>query len=176
MTINVELTDNSLMAAIHIIEQYKANLLKNLGEYVDDLAKDIDVEARRELVKHVWSGETIASLHTERGKDTEYTRKATVSVGGAAVWLEFGTGVVANGCSPGTIIHPVHQLTASGLLISGIGMYGKRHGSDPKGWYWEDEYGESHHTYGIPATMFMWKAYAHAHQNRLQIARRVFVR
>lgn len=171
MTINVELTDDSLNAAIRIVEQYKANLLQNLGEYVDRLAKDVDTEARRELVKHVWSGETLASLHTERGKDSEYTRKATVTVGGAAVWLEFGTGVVANACGQGDYVHPLGE-----LFVDGIGTYGKGHGADPKGWFWYDEFDEPHHTYGIPATMFMYKAGVHAYQNRLQIARRVFVR
>ena len=171
MTIDVELNVKSLDAAIQAIEKYKTDLLHNTGEYVDLLAKDIDNEARKELERHVWSGETLASLHTERGKDSEFTRKATVTVGGAAVWLEFGTGVVANNCGQGDYVHPLGE-----LFVDGIGTYGKGHGADPKGWYWEDEFGDSHHTYGIPATMFLYKAHAHAYQNRLSIARRVFVR
>lgn len=176
MTINVELSDDSLNAAIHIVEQYKENLLRKSGDLVDTLARDIDTEARRELTKHVWSGETLASLQIKKGKDTEYTRKTDVTVGGAAVWLEFGTGVVANNCAPGTIVHPVHMINDSGLLISGIGMYGQRHGSDPNGWYWEDEIGESHHTFGIPATMFMWNAAQMARHGFLGTARRVFMK
>lgn len=176
MIIDVELNDKSIDAAISDIKKYKERLLKGTKTLVDELSREVENKAYVELTRHIWSGETIASLHTEQRKDTKYTNSAKVRVGGAAVWLEFGTGVVANNCSPGTILHPVHQIDDSGLLISGIGMYGQRHGSDPNGWYWEDEYGESHHTFGIPATMFMWRAAQSARQRMPSIARRVLIR
>lgn len=173
MTINMDLSEDSINAAIRIVEQYKKDLLRKSGDLVDILARDVDTEARRELNKHVWSGETLASLQIEKGKDTKYTRNTNVTVGGAAVWLEFGTGVVANACSPGTIVHPV---IGAELVVSGIGTYGEGHGSDPNGWYWEDEIGESHHTYGIPATMFMWNAAQRAKRELASTARRVFMK
>lgn len=172
-TINVSLNDDSLSAAIRIVEGYKKEMLQKAGEVVDAVAKDVDTEARRELTKHVWSGETINSLTTERKSDTAYTRSANVKVGGAAVWLEFGTGVVANGCAVGEFVHPMPGVY---FKMNGIGTYGKGHGADPNGWYWEDEFGEYHHTFGIPATMFMWNAAQLAKRNIPSTARRVFLK
>ena len=172
-TINVSLSDDSLSAAIRIVEGYKKEMLQKAGEVVDAVAKDVDTEARRELTKHVWSGETINSLTTERKSDTAYTRSANVKVGGAAVWLEFGTGVVANGCAVGEFVHPMPGVY---FKMNGIGTYRKGHGADPDGWYWEDEFGEYHHTFGIPATMFMWNAAQLAKRNIPSTARRVFLK
>jgi hypothetical protein len=58
--------------------------------------------------------------------------------------------------------------------IKGIGTYGKGHGADPNGWYYPDEAGEWHHTYGIPATMFMWRSAQTTRAKIPEMARRFF--
>ena len=161
MTIECSLSEKDLDRAIRLVELYKKDLDGKTSVFVDNVAKTIEDNARKELSDHIWSGETIASLHTEKMSDSNRGHSRKVSVGGAAIWLEFGTGVVANNCAPGEYVHP----KAQELGMYGIGEYGHGLGSRPEGWYFDSDAEwvsgtknvyESHHTFGIPATMFMY--------------------
>lgn len=177
MTINLNLNEQSIDDAIRLVDEYRESLLDKTRDIVDDTARVAENNARQELQQHIWSGETIASLETQKS-ESQMTVTRVVHVGGAAIWLEFGTGVVANNCSPGTFIHPLAQE----LGMVGIGMYGNKHGSDPKGWYFYDEEWsggtlneyQAYHTYGIPATMFMYNSAKMARRYLPKIAREVF--
>lgn len=149
MTIEFELSEKSIDDAIRKIELYKKDLKTKTSRLVDVLAKRVEEYAAFELSQHVWTGETLASLRSVHDADSFTAR---VIVGGAAVWLEFGTGVVANPVGVGNYAHP----KAAELGMDGIGEYGHGHGADPNGWWYYDADGRKRHTYGIPATMFMY--------------------
>ena len=170
MTIECSLDEKDLDRAIRLVELYKKDLDGKTSVFVDHVAKTIEDNARNELSSHIWSGETISSLHTEKMASKGHSRNAKVSCGGAAVWLEFGTGVVANNCGTGEYVHP----KAAELGMYGIGEYGQGHGSDPNGWYFEDEFGDSYHTFGIPATMFMYHSAWAGRRSLSRLAREVF--
>lgn len=178
MTIECSLSEKDLDRAIRLLELYQKDLMPKVHVVVDHLAKTAEDNARAELQPHVWSGETISSLHTEK-RDTQYTSTRTVSVGGAAVWLEFGTGVVANNCEPGEFVHPY----AKELGMYGIGEYGHGLGASPNGWYFDSDaewangtYNvyERHHTFGIPATLFMYHSAWAARRELPKYAKGVF--
>lgn len=170
MTIDFELSEKSIDNAIHRIELYNKDLLKKTEVFVDRLAEVVKDNAEKELIENVAIGErmdeTLDSLDIR--KSGQYTRQVVVS--GAAVWLEFGTGVVANNCAPGEYLHP----KAAELGMSGIGEYGKRYGSRSYGWWYKDQYGERQHTYGIPATRFMWHSAAEGRYRLVKIGRETF--
>ena len=185
MTIDFTLDEKSIDRAIKLVEVYKEDLIRNTRNTVDRLGQVAENNARLELQSHIWSGETLASLHTEKN-ETKYTSSRTVKVGGAAVWLEFGTGVVANNCSPGEYVHPYAQE----LGMYGIGEYGHGYGSNPNGWYFYDDgqydaefvggtqntynTGRPIHTFGIPATLFMYHSAWAARRELPKYAREVW--
>ena len=178
MTLDISLNEKDLDRAIRLVELYKKDLDGKTSVLADHVAKTVEDNARNELTKHIWSGETIASLHTEKMADRGHSRNRLVTVGGAAIWLEFGTGVVANNCSPGEFVHPLAQE----LGMYGIGEYGQGHGSDPNGWYFDEGVWDngtftswqSFHTYGIPATMFMYHSAWAGRRAITRLAKEVF--
>ena len=126
MTIEFELSPKSIEGAIHRIDLYTKDLQKKTELLVDKLAEDLKANAEQELISNATDDEqfdtTFDSLAIE--KSGQYTRN--VLAGGGAVWLEFGTGVVANNCAVGDIVHQmpgVYFLAGEGLV--GIGTYGK---------------------------------------------------
>ena len=167
MTITFELSEASIDSAIEQIESYKKKVQANTSKLVEEAATLLEEYAAFELSKHVWTGETLASLR-KVVRQGGYT--ARVIVGGAAVWLEFGTGVVANPVGVGGYAHP----KAAELGMYGIGEYGHGHGADPNGWWYKDETGQTRHTYGIPATMFMYHSAWNVRRDLPDMARRIF--
>lgn len=186
MTIECTLSEKDLDRAIRLVELYKKDLDGKTSVFVDGVARTVESNARNELSNHIWSGETMASLHTEKMANKGHTYTSRVIVGGAAVWLEFGTGVVANNCSPGEFVHPM----AKELGMYGIGEYGHGWGSNPNGWYFYDDgqydaewvggtyntynTGKSIHTFGIPATLFMYHSAWAGRRALTHIAKGVF--
>ena len=160
-------SEESIDDAIKAVEDYKKDLHGKTSELVDEVATLVEEYAAYELSKHVWTGETLDSLRKEFNRGS-YT--ARILVGGAAVWLEFGTGVVANPVGVGGYAHP----KAAELGMYGIGEYGHGHGADPNGWWYYDEEGKSRHTFGIPATMFMYHSAWNARHEIPALARRIF--
>ena len=170
MTISFELSEKSVEGAIHRIELYTKDLKTKTEILVDKLAKDVRENAERELVANANGDEqfdsTFDSLTIE--KSGQYTRR--VLAGGDAIWLEFGTGVVANPVGVGGYAHP----KAQELGMYGIGEYGHGMGANPKGWWYTSASGESVHTYGIPATMFMYHSAWQTRAKIPEMARRLF--
>lgn len=169
MTIDVELSEQSIENAIRKIEYYKDTLQAKTRLLAEVMAKRTEEYAAYELSKHVWTGETLASLRSVHNADS-YTSR--VVVGGAAVWLEFGTGVVANPVGVGGYAHP----KAAELGMFGIGEYGHGHGADPIGWWYYDETGQRRHTFGIPATMFMYHSAWNTRRDVPELAKGVFAK
>lgn len=155
MTIDFDVfSEKSIDDAISKVEEYRKNFQEKTSELVKQTAEVVRQNAANELANHIWTGQTLASLHTEM-RSGSYT--ANVLVGGAAVWLEFGTGVVTNGSYVGGYVHPM----GAELGMCGLGTYGQGHGAEPN-------------YHGIPATLFMWNSAQIARQNVTNIARRVF--
>ena len=110
---------------------------------------------------HIDTGETVESIM--------YIHKGTsgyVQAGGAAVWIEFGTGVIKNTGAP----HP----KAGELGMSAWGTYGKGYGADPNGWYFPSHYFGWTLTQGIEMNPFMYKASQEMRRELLDKAKEVF--
>ena len=168
MTIDLNIFDeDAINEAIMSVQIYRDSIDQKASKLVGEVSERVEEYAAYELSKHVWSGDTLASLK-RRYKVGAMT--ARVIVGGAAVWLEFGTGVVANDCVKGEYMHP----KAVELGMFGIGEYGHGRGSDPNGWDWYDDSGQFWHTYGIPATRFMYHSAWNARADLPGLARRIF--
>lgn len=168
MTIDLNVfSEESIDNAIKAIEDYSKSLKDKTKELVKEAATNLEEYAAYELSQHIWTGETIASLRKEFENNSMTAR---ILVGGAAIWLEFGTGVVANPVGVGGYAHP----KAAELGMYGIGEYGHGHGADPNGWWYKDETGQSRHTYGIPATMFMYHSAMNARRDIPNLARRIY--
>lgn len=121
------------------------------------------------LVGHIDTGETVSSIHGYRNGD-----KGVIVAGGAAIWLEFGTGVVYNGEGYN---HP----KAQELGIYAHGTFGKGHGASFNGWYYPDPNGTHifngepySHTLGIPANRFMYNTAQMLIKNYPEMAKEIF--
>ena len=163
MKIDCTLNTTSLLAAAKQLRDYANSLEQKTDTLVKTLGENCAEYARVNL-KHIDTGETLDSItYThERGK-------GVVSAGGAAVWIEFGTGVVKNT----GLIHPAAQE----IGMSAWGTYGGGNGANPHGWWYpkteiDTETGETsekyRHTYGIEMNPFMWNA---AQQTRDELQR-----
>lgn len=170
MTIDFELSLKSIDNAIHRVELYEKDLWTKTRILTEKLAEDVKTNAENQLINHVETGETFDSLRVDPVQEFKYGFSTQVSVGGAAVWLEFGTGVVANHATPGEYLHP----KANELGMSGLGTYGNGHGASPWGWWYIDETGKRRHTYGIPATMFMYYSAWATKEKAVDMARGLF--
>ncbi len=144
--------------AIAQIEHIKKELPFVMANLMKEVAKYGQERALMYLGPHYYTGATYASV------DYEYTpTSATVRAGGAAIWIEFGTGIT-------------RDFYGAGPLPPGIvphGQYDKGKGANPNGWYFKtddinlavtDENGEPWttadgefiaHTMGIDSTPFM---------------------
>ena len=95
---------------------------------------------------HIYTGITIDSIMCYRDGN-----HGILMIGGNAIWVEFGTGVYA----PLQTNHPALGEAAKYGIVS-HGMYGKKQGSNPNGWWYTGDDGEIHHTYGIPSDPFFY--------------------
>lgn len=117
MKIDISLSSGDLLGAAKKLRDYANSIETKSKELVQKLG-DAGVEYANLYLEHDDTGETRNSL--------QYTQDGltgTLGVGGAAVWIEFGTGVLANaGNSP----HPKRDE----LGMSAWGTYGKGLGVD----------------------------------------------
>lgn len=162
--INISLNTASVSAAIAEVEAYKKSIDTKIHQLIDRLVRNGEEYAIYRLSSHIYTGDTINSVTGYRKGN-----KGVILVGGAALWLEFGTGVVANACPQGWYPHPL----AGYMGMAGIGDYGKGHGADPDGW-WYPKDGEWHHTYGIPATQFMYRTFQDLVREEPELAKEIF--
>ena len=107
----------------------------------------------------------LASESNVSTKDNKIT--ATLSIEGEDVlFIEFGTGIKYSAFE-----HPL----IGDEFPYGPGTYpGKGHWDDPKGWWFKDDAGQKHHTYGNPALMPAYNAATTMEIRITTIAREVF--
>lgn len=159
MIIECTLTASSIAKAAKELEQYAESLTGKTEKLVQSLGEKCAEQAVAHL-KHVDTGETRDSI--------QFTHEGTsgnVSVGGAAVWIEFGTGVIANS---GNTSHPKKDEVGA----VGWGEYG--HGIGKRRWWFINKNGEKKWTSGIPMNPFMYSASQDMRRDLLKIAKEVF--
>ena len=163
-TIDVSLYDvESINKAIAELKAYKKSLNDKCIKLIELMCREGEEYAKIRWLGHFWSGETADSvIGYRRGKI------GVVAVGGNAVWVEFGTGLYAEG-----------QMMYPGPLPRGIvghGMYGKKKkGQDPDGWTYYDEFtGDFYHTKGHPTDPIMWQTARRLENLAADYAKKVF--
>lgn len=112
------------------------------------------------------TGDTQMSIIREsKVTGLRHNRYGYIIAGGAAIWLEFGTGVYYPDNYPGT--------KPSGIV--GRGQYGQKKGSTGKPWtYYDEKQGRFRVTRGLPARAFMWQTATHLRNHFPELARKVW--
>ena len=164
MNIECTLSAKSIMGAAKQLRKYAESLQSKTENLVQKLG-DYGLDSATNLLGHVDTGETLESLQFIREGTS-----GTVTAGGNAVWIEFGTGVAKNGGQAGAYVHP----KAAELGMSAIGTYGKGYGANPDGWYYRDADGKSHHTTGIQSNAFMYQTSQNMRHELADMAKEVF--
>ncbi len=151
MKIKCSLSAGSIRAAAQQLERYAQSLTRKSESLVRTLGEK-GVEYANEYLEHDDTGETRGSIqYTHEGQ------RGTISVGGAAVWIEFGTGVLANA---GNTPHPKRDEVGAVPW----GEYGRGYG---KGiWEFPSRKFGWIPTQGIPLNPFMYLS-AQALRNEL---------
>lgn len=168
MKITVDLSPKSIANAAKALEDYAKSLDNKTSALVDSIGEK-GVEIARfnyegnEGKSHVDTGATLNSIEYEKRNE----KSGAVTVGGAAVWIEFGTGVTRNGAA-GSYVHE----KAAELGMSPIGCYGKGHGSE-EGWFYPTPDGYKW-TFGIKSNPFMYQTSQDLRRNLVAIAQEVF--
>lgn len=163
------LSEREIDRTIKALEQYKRELIRKTSLLREKVAERIE-----ELARSGFAGAVVDDLLRGGVKtaqvDVSLDNKDAVSLvianGEDAVWVEFGSGVFANGTA-GQSPHPKGQ--EFGFLI---GEYGKKQGRKTVWGYYED--GELKLTHGTPATMPMYRAVREVCDNIYDIAKEVF--
>lgn len=161
--LTVPLSVEGLIQAAQWLENYADSVLpKKCEELLSKMLREGEITAKIYLVPHIDTGQTNSTIMGYREGNS-----GMILAGGAAVWVEFGTGVYA----PGQVDYPI---PVNGIV--GHGEYGEGHGADPNGWYYKDKFGEWKHTYGIPASMFMYNTAQMLRRECHRMAKEVFSR
>ena len=163
MKIDIDLSADSFLSAAKQLRDY-ADSLQGKSEQLVQWAGEMGLENAANSLGHVDTGETVGSLDFKREG-----AKGTISVGGNAVWIEFGTGVYRNG-SVGSYPHP----KAQELGMYAIGTYGYGYGANPEGWFYRGADGKKHFTQGIQCNPFMYNAAQDIRRELLDMAKEVF--
>lgn len=135
------------------LEAYKKKLNQRLTWLLEIMRLDGETYAASYMT-HYGTGITSGSIIGYREGN-----RAIIEAGGAAIWIEFGTGVSKN--PMGDPFHDRAELSKQGTTtIYKWGQYGEGHGKDPDGWYYYGEEGDDklYHTKGIQMQPFMHNA------------------
>lgn len=160
-TININLFDSgSIDKAIQEIRHYQNNLQRKVQIFVDRLARE-GLQVVQSTMESI-PDEEKGSYYTEIVNTTngDIIGAAVRLTGDQVLFIEFSAGI-----RYGTSSYPL----PSGDKY-GMGTYpGKGHWNDPNGWWYIDERGEKHHSYGNRAYMPMY----HAEQAIIKQVRRI---
>ena len=123
-SITVPLSKSGIDKAATWLEDYaRRTLPKNCVDLISRMCRTGEVWAMT-LMNHIDTGNTLSTIRGYRNGN-----KGVIVANGAAIWIEFGTGVVAN---KGSKPHP----KAAELGMSPWGTYGKGHGASFNGWWY----------------------------------------
>lgn len=165
-TININLFDSrSLDKAIRQIRQYQNSLPRKVQTFIDRLAKE-GLQVVQSTMESV-PDEEKGSYYTEivNTSNGDIIGAAIRLTGDKVLFIEFSAGITY-----GTDNYPL----PSGDKY-GMGTYpGKGHWNSPYGWWYVDEQGNKHHSYGNRAYMPMYHAEQAIILQISHIAREVF--
>ena len=165
MKISIDVFDvRSIDRAIKQLEDYSKGLnekAKRLCERLADMGAWY-AEWNFSNVAWTYSGTVDYAITVDRISDSQYIVKAG---GEGVLFLEFGAGITL-GYGP-----PLDE-----LLGMGPGTYpnAKGHWDDPNGWWYKDEDGTKHKTFGNAPGMPMYNAAQDLRKEILKVAREVF--
>lgn len=159
MKIECTLSARSISSAAKQLRKYAESLQTKSERLVKSLG-EAGVEYANMYLEHDDTGETRNSIQFSQNVNT-----GVISVGGAAVWIEFGTGVIANA---GNMPHPKKDEVGA----VGWGEYG--HGLGKGRWWFINRKGEKKWTNGIPMNPFMYQASQDMRRELLEMAKEVF--
>ena len=155
-------------AATWLEDYTKYRLPKYIRNLIDFMCKEGENWAINEL-ERIDTGNTLTTIYGYRQGD-----KGVIVANGAAIWIEFGTGVAHNG----------EGYNYPGKVPEGIvphGTFGKHHGSNKDGWFYPDPEGEFEFggetyswTLGIPSNPFMYRTAEMLKRECGNIAKEVF--
>ena len=158
-TIKFGLSVGEIDSAIKEIKKYQQSIDAKTRLLVDRLAQ-IGLQTVEANISSSSTNKGITEENTEHGK------RVNVFIEGSLVlFFEFGSGIKYN---------PSDNPKASELGY-GIGTYpDQKHAFDSKGWWYLGEDGQYHHSYGVKATMPMYKASVEMRNQILAVAREEF--
>ena len=142
MNIECTLSTKSISNAAKRLRKYAESLQTKSERLVKSLG-EAGVEYANMYLEHDDTGETRNSIQFTQNVNT-----GVISVGGAAVWIEFGTGVLANA---GNTPHPKKDEVGA----VGWGEYGL--GLGKYTWWFINKYGKQTWTAGIHMNPFMYE-------------------
>lgn len=171
--IKIRLNEQSIDQAIKELNAYKDWLVEKTKEFLKALADEGVEIASAKFANAVYDGTNdVTCFVEEKGED----KVAVVAVGGATLFIEFGTGVKYPDNHPEAGEHGMVR-----------GEYGYRLGRLEKGWRYSGDPGTNGevitegkhagevHTYGNPANMSMYQTVRELEDKFEEIARRVYV-
>lgn len=171
--IKVKLTEESIDQAIQELKNYKKWLIDCTKKFVQELANEGMNVASVRFSEAVYDGTNDVSCSVEQRGDYKV---AVVAVGGAVLFIEFGSGVKYPDNHPEAGKHGMNR-----------GEYGYGLGKLEAGWRYKGEPGTNGevitqgkhagevHTYGNPANMSLYQAMKELEEKFEEIARRVYV-
>lgn len=148
-TIKMNLSSKSIQSAIDKLARYKDDIKRKNEIFVDRLSK-IGLKVAQQTMESVPNDEK-GSYYTEviNNSHGDIVGASIRLTGDKVLFIEFSAGITY-----GTDSYPL----PSGDKY-GMGTYpGKGHWDDPDGWWYVDESGKKHHSYGNRAYMPMYHA------------------
>lgn len=165
MNIEINLSKASVDSAIAQLKEYLQSLNDKNALFVKRLA-ELGIPIIDENIGE--SAGDANKYHDTQIKIHSYGdySEATLTVSGQDIlFIEFGSGIHYNPSDP----------EHAGQFGYGVGTYpGQTHAYDPKGWWYRDETGAPHHSYGQQATAPMLQASHEIITNIRKIAREVY--
>lgn len=161
MKVSVELSAESVGAAIRQLETYADKLAAKSDELCERLA-GIGVEAALANVRQD-TGDLASGIRFEKVGDCEYL---VISEGGYAAFVEFGTGVVGEGTYPGDL--------PGGWSYDERRTPAAHDEDDPTRWFYYDRDGNLRSTRGQTANAYMAASAEEMRQAILATAKEVF--
>lgn len=171
--IKIQLNEKSIDQAIKELNAYKKWLNEKTEEFLKALADEGMQIASAKFANAVYDGTNDVACSVEsKGKN----KMAVVAVGGATLFIEFGTGVKYPDNHPEAGEHGMNR-----------GQYGYKLGRLKKGWRYTGDPGSNGevitegkhagevHTYGNPANMCLYLTVRELEDKFKEIARRVYV-
>ena len=156
----------SIDNAIRMVEQFSKETLDKIDALIHAMVVEGETVAMT-LCLPAETGDTQISITRESKVEGARTDAVGyIIAGGAAIWLEFGTGVAKNDAGyPG--------VKPEGIV--GYGEYGQHKGATGKPWvYYDERQGKFRATRGIAARAFMWQSATYLRKHFPEIARKVW--